>query len=519
MGRDDAIETLHEQLQQTDRVAISAVTGMGGIGKTELALQYSQLHWQQKTYPGGMCWLRARDEVVGIEILNYARANFNLNPPEDYDLETQIAYCWRNWPTPPNPPYEKSDVLLVFDDVENYAAIENCLPSDSRFKILVTTRKQWLGESFQQLELQVLSQSAAWELLASFIGENRLKQEPEQAQLLCQDVGYLPLGLELVGRYLMRKPNLSLAKMRSQLSLAHNALQKRDRKGETSEEMTAKRGVEATFELSWQELDEEEQELACLLSLFALAPIPWQFVEQSLPEQDEEDLEEIRDDSLVNLSLLQRETENVYQLHPLIHQFLRSKLEQHNSASDLKRGFCQVMGTVAKKIPQTPNQTQIQNITPAIPHLNEVAEAFTDWLSDDDLIWLFTGLGSFYNGQGLYSQAEPYYEQCRENCQRRFGQEHPDVAGSLNNLAELYSKQGRYSEAEPLHKQALEMTQKLLGPEHPDVATSLNNLALLYDAQGRYNEAEPLYQQALEMTQKLLGQEHPDVAMSLNNLA
>jgi tetratricopeptide (TPR) repeat protein len=74
----------------------------------------------------------------------------------------------------------------------------------------------------------------------------------------------------------------------------------------------------------------------------------------------------------------------------------------------------------------------------------------------------------------------------------------------------LYSSQGRYEQAEPLYQQALEMWKRLLGDEHPDVATSLNNLAGLYDSQGRYEQAEPLYQQALEMWKRLLGDEHPD---------
>ncbi|HBB30389.1 MAG TPA: kinesin, partial [Cyanobacteria bacterium UBA9273] len=67
---------------------------------------------------------------------------------------------------------------------------------------------------------------------------------------------------------------------------------------------------------------------------------------------------------------------------------------------------------------------------------------------------------------------------------RLLGENHPDVAGSLNNLALLYKSQGRYSEAEPLYRQALAMRQELLGQRHPDVATSLNNLALLYQAKG-----------------------------------
>lgn len=51
--------------------------------------------------------------------------------------------------------------------------------------------------------------------------------------------------------------------------------------------------------------------------------------------------------------------------------------------------------------------------------------------------------------------------------------------------------------AEPLLIQALSMTKCLLGDEHPDVAQSLNNLALLYKSQGRYSDAKPLYIEAL----------------------
>ena len=78
---------------------------------------------------------------------------------------------------------------------------------------------------------------------------------------------------------------------------------------------------------------------------------------------------------------------------------------------------------------------------------------------------------------------------------------------------------GAYDRAEPLFRQALEITKKALGEEHPDYATSLNNLAVLYRAMGAYDRAEPLYRQALEITKKALGEEHPDYATSLNNLA
>jgi tetratricopeptide (TPR) repeat protein len=85
-------------------------------------------------------------------------------------------------------------------------------------------------------------------------------------------------------------------------------------------------------------------------------------------------------------------------------------------------------------------------------------------------------------------------------------------------LALLYYFQGKYKEAEPLYQQALALRQKLLGDDHPDVATSLNNLALLYYSQGKYKEAEPLYQQALNIFEQRLGIDHPHTIIVRGNL-
>ncbi|MFM6631286.1 MAG: tetratricopeptide repeat protein, partial [Microcystis panniformis] len=90
------------------------------------------------------------------------------------------------------------------------------------------------------------------------------------------------------------------------------------------------------------------------------------------------------------------------------------------------------------------------------------------------------------------------------------GENHPDVAASLNNLAGLYKYQGRYIEAEPLYKRSLSLREQRLGENHPDVAASLNNLAGLYKYQGRYAEAEPLYVRAIAIYQERLGENHPD---------
>ncbi|NJL62515.1 MAG: tetratricopeptide repeat protein, partial [Methylacidiphilales bacterium] len=78
--------------------------------------------------------------------------------------------------------------------------------------------------------------------------------------------------------------------------------------------------------------------------------------------------------------------------------------------------------------------------------------------------------------------------------------------------------QGRYDEAEPMFNQALQIRLKVLGEEHPDTAASLNNLAALYKSQGRYDEAEPMFNQALQIRIKVLGEEHPHTKITIANL-
>ncbi|WP_157221710.1 FxSxx-COOH system tetratricopeptide repeat protein [Microcystis sp. T1-4] len=512
VGREDAMVQLHHQLQQQERIAITAVvTGMAGVGKTELALQYALHHKKKSTYPGGICWIGVQAETVGVQLLDFAKSLLGLFPPEDLNLRGQLDYCWARWQPP-------GDVLLILDDVHQYEEIQDYLPpQEQRFKVLITTRQNWLAASFEQLRLPVLSESAALALLESLIGTSRLQAELEVGKGLCAWLGYLPLGLELVGRFLKRRNNWTLARMQQQLidkGLQLSALQN------PSGDMTAQRGVEAAFEVSWEALNQPARDLGCFLSLFALAPIPWRLlIERCLSAEDEEELEDIREEQLLNLHLLQAVKGEVYQFHPLVRQFFQAKLALREDGDELKRSFCRGMVEEAKTISQYLTKEQVETVALSIPHIAESATELEQWLEEEDLIPSFEGLEHFYYGQGLYEQAEPWCKQCLEVTRRRLGEEHPSVANSLNNLGDLYRSQGRYEEAEPLYLQTLELLKRLLGENHPYVASSLNGLAVLYHLQGRYEEAEPLYLQALELRKQLLGENHPDVATSLNNLA
>jgi hypothetical protein len=270
VGREDTLEQVHRKLQENNQLAICAVSGMGGVGKTELAVQYAIRY--KEDYSGGLCWLQGRVGDIGSQIVSFALSRLGLAIPEGLEPPDQVGYCWQHW--------KEGQVLLVYDDVTDFQAIAPFLPPRdmARFKILMTSRQQ-AGANYNSLNLNVLDEGSALELLRSLVGQERIDAELDGAKALCTWLGYLPLGLELVGRSL--KNNSSLTLVRLQERLNRTKLQAQAFVPPEQGDMTAKLGVAAAFELSWQDekLTEEAKELGCRLSLFAPAPINWSLLE------------------------------------------------------------------------------------------------------------------------------------------------------------------------------------------------------------------------------------------------
>ncbi len=244
-------------------------------------------------------------------------------------------------------------MLVILDDVKDYEAVEPFLPpSGSNFCVLATTRLA-LGGAMQQYSLDVLELNAAVDLLRSFLAVGDWRREEEAIAALCERLGRLPLAIELVGRYLAlpNQQDTSIADLISRLQ-AECMKQLARLTDEEKRLLPSNLNVVASFTLSWQELSSQAQRLACLLGLFALAPMPWQLVEdaalfeifgESLPKKENwwqslgkffqkelpqpqgfnrDELKNLRRE-LLNLSLLEQSDRGIFQLHQLLREYFQ----------------------------------------------------------------------------------------------------------------------------------------------------------------------------------------------------
>jgi tetratricopeptide (TPR) repeat protein len=378
------------------------------------------------------------------------------------------------------------------------------------------------------LDLNVLERADALRLLSFHADGERLLQdrvaaESEAADVLCQEVGDLPLALVLLGARLADQPDLTLADLLKDLrakGAEATALM------QAHPELGAKLGVVESLLISWEPLSVAAKELAVLLSIMAPAVIPWDLVEGCRFEDQKLIEGRAFGDGQAELrkaQLLQRVAKERYQLHPLVRLFV--ELQGRQPELQLAEGrwrnqFARAVAELSKENFQDvmPLNKQAE-VEVYVPHIAKVARCDGYILRDDDLFWPFAILSRLCENQAAFDDALDWHERCLVLCEERLGREHPDTAACLNNLANLLRVTNRLSEAEPRMRRALAAAEANHGTNHPDVARILNNIAGLLMATNRLSEAEQHYLRALHIHESHYGPEHPETAMCLNNLA
>jgi len=524
VGRSQELEQLKRLLAPKGSRAY--LTGMGGVGKSELAIQHAYDSFA--LYRGGIVRLDARQglDAMALQIVTFFRGVFpDLALPEDKSPTDLLPLCWSQWPASANPP---EPVLLILDDQRGdkggYEAERKLLEGlPPRFRRLITQR-EIAPTNAQAMELPLLEREASLELLALQAGEggtHRLKAEEQAADGLCSEVGDLPLALVLLGARLAERPDLRLEQLLADLQAkgaAAKVLQ------QTHPELGAMRGVVEALLISWEPLTGPAKSLLLLLSVMAPALIPWELVEACrLPELEVEEGSAFGDQQaeLLRAQFLERSGPGLYQVHPLVRQFLRLQSQEQLElvARWRKQLAAAVAGVCRERIPQTLTLEQVQALEIVLPHIRLVAVQLAEELDEDNLLWPTAGLARVAWHQAAFAEVLKWYQLALELSELRLGPNHPSTAGAINNLAQQLQATNHLAEAEPLMRRALAIDEASYGNDHPAVARDLNNLAQLLQATNRLAEAEPLMARMVEIIETSCSNDHPNVATALNNLA
>jgi tetratricopeptide (TPR) repeat protein len=515
-GREELLKQVHEALKKSGRAALSqppAIHGLGGIGKTQIAIEYAYRHIKDFKF---IFWVGSENETAIRSAFSQIAGLLNLPQKDERELGLVVSAV-KTWLE------SHKGWLSIFDNADDPHILRDYLPRVHQGKVLITSRASAFGNLARGIEVDEMPLDRAVEFLLKRAGiKNPGKADIETAEKICEALGLLPLAIDQAGSFLEQ----------TRCSL-DDYLESYQKKGiEVLKDPRYKPGeykytVATTWAVSFEKLNKENAaalDIMNLIAFFAPDSIPLELLEKGAESLDKPLKKMVSDSYELNKALgdLQRYSlvkrragENEISMHRLLQAVIIDNLGKDKASQWAKKALACVKGSF-------PDVTDYRN-WPAcavlLPHFLAVVD-HTEKLniSMEDTAYLLNDAGLYLKHHAEYAKAESLYRRDLKIYEEVFGPEHPLVATSLNNLGTLYESQGKYAEAEPHYQRALKIYEKAYGHENRFVATSLSNLGLLYHLQGKYTEAEPLYQTALKILEKISNDKHPDVARSLNNL-
>ncbi len=524
-GREDLLHQLLERLSTAHSALITqpqALYGLGGIGKTQTAIEFVFRYYDYYTH---VLWMRADDrDTLATEFVALAQLLELPEPFKDEQYEARVITDVKKWLT------NNIGWLLVLDNADDLSMVQQFLPTKRKGYILFTTRAQAGGQIAASIEVEKLTLEEGTLLLLRASKRLEAKASLEQAKAedravaeqIAREMDGLPLALVQAAAYI-DETGCSLAHYLNLYATHRNQLLRRRGKLMLDYDET----VFTTWSISFQQIEQQSPAAAVILRICAFLAadaIPEELLARGLAELSAipgaEGLDALELDEalavLRNYSLLRRNNEsNMLNIHRLVQTVLKESMDEPTRRLWAER----TVRVVNAAFPETDygNAAAQQHY---IPHAQECAALIKEFhLYSPEAAGLLYQVGNILYDHGFYSQSHTFHQQALAIREEIIGSDHPDVADSINALAILSRTLNDFEKAETLYKQALTIYEKIFGSYHFTTAKSLNNLSVLYRMQGRFEQAEPLLQQALSIYNQVLGSEHRNTLLTCLNLA
>ena len=500
-GRDHLLATVRDRLLAGDRAVVQAFQGMGGVGKTQLAIEYA--HRFAGSYDVAW-WVDAEQAgLIGDQFAAFGMALGCVRPGADTGAVRAAVLAEL---------HQRGRWLLVFDNAENPADIAGWLPGGAGH-VLITSRARAWAEVAVPVEVDVLARAESAAILQGRVSGLGVSD----ADRLAAELGDLPLAVAQAAGF-MAETGMPAGQYLDLLATQAGTLLDQAATGSSYP-----RSLSAVTRLAAGRLDREDPaaaQLASVCAFLAPEPVPGDLF-TSVPGVLPGELAARAADPLAwrqTLARLARQSlaridQRGLVMHRLTQAILRDRLTAEQAAAT--RACAEAV--LAAADPGDPyDPVSWPRWAQLMPHLLAADLAAT---GSPGLRRMACDACEYLMARGDTRTAHDLAADLRQHWRGRLGDDHENTRAAATHLAWALRAMGRYAEARDLAQDTLARRRRVLGEDHPDTLASANNLANALPYLDEYQAARDLHQDTLARRRRVLGDDHPDTLRSANNLA
>ncbi|MEG8275212.1 FxSxx-COOH system tetratricopeptide repeat protein [Streptomyces sp. AHA2] len=501
-GRDDALRELRRRLTSAGDTATQVVHGLGGVGKTQLAVEYAYRHLSKYRF---VAFVDAEDpDLIATQFASLAR-ELGLREVGSEQAVSGVYSSLR----------DRRPWLIVFDNAENPGTLLHALPSGDLGRnghVVVTTRVSGWSAAGGVLDLPVFGRQESVDLLVRRVPGT----SAGTADLIAGQLGDLPLALEQAAGYMgyhHTPPEQYLALLRTRLDdmIA---------RGEPAYRPSVV--VATLWQLGVDRLRREQPHAVRLLELCALlAPEPIALdlftgaPEPLVPSAADPPAWDATVGALAGLGLARREDSSLL-LHRLVQAAVRASMTEERRAAS-RAGLCRaLLAAVPHDVHGDPGAGPRWHRL--LPHVLAVTRGDAPAGATAETAELLRLAAEFLLSIGDRTVALPLCERALALDEALEGRD-AEIGFDLITLAQIHRDLGAPQTARPLAERALRLHEAALPAGDPAVATDLATLARTLCMLGEHRAALPLAERALHIDEAAHGPDDPYVSFDLIALA